>query len=272
MNSKIIRSNTEKLTYVFDLDGVIYRGMEPQPYAVESVNALLEKGHNVYYFTNNACHTRLFYKNKLHGMGVETQLDHIMTSAYAAALYMTEIYGDMAGKSVYVVGMDGIFDEMERLGMKCYGKDGELQVTYFVVCGLDRNMTYNKIWGAMNAIRNGAVFIATNRDKTFPLEQGMFAPAGGVCVASIQECTGVDPYVCGKPNTYVLDKIMRITSSDKEHTIMIGDRLDTDIEVANNACITACLVLGGCSAKEEAQAAQGKLKPHYIIDDLRVLV
>ncbi|MBQ0105215.1 MAG: HAD-IIA family hydrolase [Armatimonadetes bacterium] len=272
MNEKIIRSDNEKLTYVFDLDGVIYRGKIPQPFAVESVNALLDKGHNVYYFTNNACHTRQFYKDKIHQMGIETELDHIMTSAYASALYMTETYGDMKGKSVYVVGMEGIFDEMERMGMICYGKDGEQKNTDFVLCGLDREMTYNKIWGAMTSIRNGAVFIATNRDKTFPLEHGMFAPAGGACVAAIEECTGYHPYVCGKPNTYVLDKIMRITGSDKEHTIMIGDRLDTDIEVANNASVTSCLVLGGCSTREEAEKAEGKLRPDYIIEDLRPLV
>ncbi|MBQ7257939.1 MAG: HAD-IIA family hydrolase [Abditibacteriota bacterium] len=269
---RLIRSDKEKLTYIFDLDGVIYRGMVPQPFAVESVNALLDKGHSVYYFTNNACHTRQFYKDKIHKMGIETDLDHIMTSAYAAALYMTETYGDLKGKSVYVVGMEGIFDEMERLGMKCFGSLGELELTDFVLCGLDRNLTYKKLWGAMNSIRHGAIFIATNRDKTFPLEDGMFAPAGGACVAAIEECTDFHPYVCGKPNTYVLDKVMKLTGTDREHTIMIGDRLDTDIEVAHNAGITACLVLGGCSTREEAEVATGKLKPHYVIDDLRPLV
>ena len=272
MGNKFLSSDTEKMTYIFDLDGVIYRGVIPQPYAIESVNDLLDKGHNVFYFTNNACHTRQFYKDKTSKMGLDIPLDHIMTSAYAAGLYMTETYGDMKGKSVYVVGMDGIFDEMERLGMTCYGLDGELQDTDFVLCGLDRNMTYKKVWGAMNAIRNGAIFIATNRDKTFPLEYGMFAPAGGACVAAIVECTGVEPYTCGKPNTYVIDKIMRITGTDKNHTVMIGDRLDTDIEVGNNAGITSCLVLGGCSTREEAEVATGKLKPDFVIDDLRPLV
>lgn len=272
MKNKIIRSDKEKLTYVFDLDGVIYRGQKPQPKAVETVNKLLEKGHYVYYFTNNACHTRQFYKDKLHSMGVETSLDNIMTSAYASALYITEKYGDVTGKSVYVVGMEGILDEMERLGMKCYGLDGELEETDFVLCGLDRNMTYNKIWGAMNSIRHGAIFIATNRDKTFPLEGGMFAPAGGACVISIEECTGVTPYVCGKPNTYVLDKIMKITGTDKDHTIMVGDRCDTDIEVANNAQITSCLVLGGCHTREDAENSPMSQKPDYIIENLGALV
>lgn len=272
MNSKIIRSDTEKLTYVFDLDGVIYRGMVPQPYAVESVNALIEKGHNVYYFTNNAAHTRLFYQDKLAGMGIEAPLDHIMTSAYATALYITETYGNVRGKKVYIVGMNGIFDEMEKIGLHCYGLDGEFHQSDFVVAGLDRAMTYKKVWAAMDSIRHGAVFIATNLDYTFPLEDGMLAPGGGIMAEALSICTGVKPYVCGKPNTYVLEKIMKITGSDNAHTIMIGDRLDTDIEVANNGKITSCLVLGGISSREEGEKAEGRLKPDFIIDDLRPLV
>ena len=270
--TKFLSSDKEKMTYVFDLDGVIYRGQIPQPYAIESVNALLDKGHEVYYFTNNACHARQFYKDKTHKMGLDVPLDHIMTSSYAAALYIQETYGDVKGKTCYVVGMEGIFDEMERIGMKCYGSDGEMQHTDFVLCGLDKNLTYKKIWGAMDSIRHGAIFIATNKDKTFPLEEGMFAPAAGACVACIETCTDYHPYVCGKPNTYVLDKVMRMTGTDKNHTVMIGDRLDTDVEVANNAGIVSCLVLGGCHTKADADKSTGLQKPDFVIDDLRPLV
>ena len=268
--NKIISSADERLTYIFDLDGVVYRGVTPQPYAVESINELGRLGHSVWYFTNNAAQTRASYVEKLAGMGIAADEDRVMTSAYATGLYMSDNYS-LEGKSVLCVGHEGITDEMQRLGLEC-GTGSELKRYDFVVAGIKRDITYNEIWAAMYAIRNGAVFIATNTDKTFPLDKGMLAPGGGVIVNAISTATDVIPYVCGKPNTFAIDRIMAISGSDREHTVMVGDRLDTDIAVANNASITSALVMGGVTSKEAALAAEGKEKPDHIIDDLRGLL
>lgn len=269
MNRKI-SSNTEKITYVFDLDGVVYRGQTPQDYAVESINALLDLNHNVYYFTNNASLTRMAYVEKLEKLGIHTTEDKVMTSSYATALYMQDNY-EVKGKKVFVVGHEGIFDEIKRIGAIPYCNE-ELEECDFVVCGIDRNITYKKIWSAMHAIRKGSRFIATNADKTYPLEDDMLAPGGGAIVAAIEAASGVTPYICGKPNTYALEKIMEITGSMKENTVMIGDRLDTDMEIANNADIISALVLGGVTSFEDACKAEGNQKPDFIIKDLRELL
>ncbi len=268
--NKIISSRNEKLTYIFDLDGVVYRGMVPQKHAVESINRLSGLGHAVWYFTNNAAQTRKSYVDKLQNMGITTSEEYVMTSAYATAIYMKENYS-LEGRSVLCVGHEGITEEMARLGLET-GTGPELRKYDFVVAGIKKDITYNEIWAAMYAIRNGAVFIATNTDKTFPLEEGMLAPGGGVIVSAISTATDVVPYVCGKPNTFAIDKIMSMTGSDAAHTIMVGDRLDTDIRVANNAKITSALVMGGVTDEKTARAAKDIDKPDFIIQDLRGLL
>ncbi len=267
---KIIGSRKEKLTYIFDLDGVVYRGKIPQPHAVESINALNDLGHNVWYYTNNAARTRGSYVSKLSGMGIYTEESRVMTSSYAASIYLSENYAT-AGKSVLCVGHEGIIEEMSRIGLECH-TGSELRGYDFVVAGIKRDITYAEIWAAMYAIRNGAVFIATNTDKTFPLEEGMLAPGGGVIVNAIITATDVEPYVCGKPNTFAIDRIMAMSGSDKAHTVMVGDRLDTDIAVANNAGITSALVMGGVTSPEAAANAALGEKPDFVIDDLRGLL
>ena len=269
MNKKI-SSKKEKITYIFDLDGVVYRGKTPQPYAVESINKLFQLGHNIYYFTNNASLTRKAYVEKLEKLGISTSDNQVMTSSYATALYMKDKY-EMKGKKVLVIGHEGIFDEMQKIEAVPYCSE-ELELCDFVVCGIDRNITYKKIWSAMYTIKNGAIFIATNGDKTYPLEDDILAPGGGVMVAAITECSGVIPYLCGKPNTYALEKIMKIANSTKENTVMIGDRLDTDIEIANNAGIVSVLVLGGITSFEIGSNSKGNQKPDFIIKDLRELL
>lgn len=265
-----INSKNEKLTYVFDLDGVIYRGKTPQPYAVESLNKLSDLGHDIYYFTNNAALTRRLYVEKLDAMGITTKEDYVMTSSYATALYLKENY-DVIGKKVLVVGHEGIIDELTRIGMvPCVNDD--LEEYDFVVAGIARNITYNKIWAAMYAIRNGAVFIATNTDKTYPLEQDMLAPGGGAIVAAIVAATDTEPYVCGKPNIFALKEIMKMAGSSLDNTIMVGDRLDTDMEVANNAGVVSTIVMHGVTSFENAKAAVGIQKPEFIIEDLRELL
>lgn len=268
--SKKIKSENEKLTYVFDMDGVVYRGDRPQEHAVSSINKLVELGHNVYYFTNNASATRKSYTDKLGSMGIFTTEDKIMTSSYAAALYIKEHY-DTEGKTAYIVGHEGIFDELERIGITPFAGE-ERKEADFVVAGIDRGINYNKIWAAMYAINKGAIFIATNKDKTYPLEDKLYAPGGGVMVEAIETCTGVVPYVCGKPNTYALDKIIEETGVKKDNLVLVGDRLDTDIELANRARVNSVLVMGGCTTLAEAKAATGICKPDFIIKNLSELL
>lgn len=261
----------DRLTYVFDLDGVIYRGNELQPHSRETVLALRKNGHTVRFYTNNSALSRLAYQKKLAGMGIPTPIDEIMTSSYAAALYFVEI--GAAGKTVYRIGEQGMVDEFEAVGMNVIAGDESPDAHIdFVVVGVDKTFTYKKLSRAMQAILNGAQFIATNEDTTFPTSGGRLLPGGGCMVAAVRTATATEPFVVGKPETYAFSKVLELAGGVPERAVMVGDRLDTDIQVGNRAGADTVLVLTGISTREEAENAVGELRPHRIIETLAELL
>lgn len=262
---------TDKWTYVFDLDGVIYRGKEPQPHATELISVLKDRGHAVRFYTNNAARTRKSYISKLESMGIPTPVEEIMTSSYATALYFIE--KNAVGKTVYRIGEQGMADEFEAAGMKVlYDQEEPHAKIDFVTVGIDRQFSYQKLARAQRAILKGAQFIATNEDATFPLEGGTLQPGGGCMVAAVRCATGIEPFVVGKPSTYAYDKILELTDCKPENSVMVGDRLDTDILVGNRAGAKSVLVLTGVTSREQAESAKGDLKPDMIIETLGELI
>lgn len=259
-----------RLTYVFDLDGVIYRGDEPQPHARETILALRVIGHTVWFYTNNSSQSRQSYADKLSRMGIPTSIDEIMTSSYATALYLVET--GAAGGTVFQIGEWGITEELEAVGMKIItnGDQPDARID-FVVVGIDREFSYRKLARAQKAIFDGAKFIATNEDATFPIEGGGILPGGGCMVAAIRTATSVKPFLVGKPETYAYKKILELTDTPPERSVMVGDRLETDIELGNRAGARTVLVLTGVATREEAEEAMGYLKPERIIETLAEL-
>lgn len=260
-----------RLTYVFDLDGVIYRGEKTQPQAKETILALRSQGHIVRFYTNNSGLSREAYSCKLEKHGIPTPIDEIMTSSYATAIYFTE--NNAIGKTVYKIGEDGVTRELEAVGMKVIsdGDDPDAKFDYVVV-GIDRQFTYAKLARAQSAILAGAKFIATNEDMTYPVENGSVVPGNGSLVAAVRAATSVEPIVIGKPQSYALDKILELTQTPRDRAYMIGDNLATDIAVGNRAGIHSVLVLGGLTSREQAEAATGDMKPERIINTLGELL
>ena len=259
----------ELTTYIFDLDGVIYRGEELQPTAAETIETLRYQGRKVYFLTNNSTQSRRDYAGKLTRLGIPANPDDVMTSAYATALYLTEHGG--SNPRAYVIGESGIRDELEEAGIAIAAGVNSHNVG-FVVVGLDREFTYQKLFDAQQAVFNGAEFVATNRDPTYPLEGGKLSPGGGSMVAAIQTATGVEPRVIGKPATYSLEKVMALAGSTPEETIIVGDRLDTDVWVGRKAGVHTVLVLTGVTSEEEAENAPPEMKPDRIIHSLAELL
>jgi len=256
-------------TYIFDLDGVIYRGDELQAGAAETIRTLLSRSKRVYFLTNNSTLSRRDYARKLTRLGIPTGPDVIMTSAYAAALYLKE--QEPRGCTAYVVGESGIRDELRAVGVHVVSRldNGAAD---FVVVGLDRRFNYRKLLEAQQAILGGAEFIATNGDPTFPLEEGLIAPGGGSIVSAIQTATGVEARVIGKPQTYSLEKIMALAGTRPDESIIIGDRLDTDIGLGKKAGAHTALVLTGVTTEDEARNAPPEMKPDRIIRSLLELL
>ena len=263
-------SADDALTYVFDLDGVIYRGSQPQPHAREIVSALRGREHLVRFYTNNSAQSRESYSSKLADMGIPTPPEDIMTSSYATALYFVQ--KNAVGKNVYQIGEQGITDELEAVGMNVIANcsDADAHIDYVVV-GIDQDFHYRKLARAQKAILDGAEFIATNEDATYPIEGGAVIPGGGSLVAAVRTATATEPFVVGKPQTYAFDKILELTNTPPSRAVMVGDRLETDILVANRAGARSVLVLTGVTTREQAESATGELKPDRIIDTLAEL-
>jgi 4-nitrophenyl phosphatase len=252
-------------TYVFDLDGVIYRGNEAQPHASEAVRQLRHRERRVFFFTNNATQSRADFQAKLARMDIPAEPAEIMTSAYATALYLHQ-KGTM-GTRVYVVGESGLVHELESMGLEVVVDPVKHPVDY-VVAGLDRHFTYEKLTRAQQAILSGARFIATNRDATLPLEGGNVIPGGGALVSAIETASGTEPITIGKPETFALEMVLEFAGSAPEESVMVGDRLETDITLGNRLGMHSALILTGVADRWSAENAAPSMKPGRIIEDL----
>lgn len=233
---------------LFDLDGTLYRGAEPIPGAVETDLALRERGVLVRYVTNNATLARADFAAKLRSLGFPARPEEVASSATGTAAHLRE-----AGlRSAYVVGMPGLVatlrDEAEVEVVNA-GMDGVVgsdpRRAEAVVVGLCRTLTYDLLWGAMETIHAGAPFVATNPDATFPLEAGRLSPGAGSLVAAVRTCSGVEPFVVGKPKPFLIETLLKEAGLRPDEALVVGDRLDTDIEAGRAAGCPTYLVLSG---------------------------
>ena len=249
-------------TFVFDLDGVIYRGEQPLPGAVATTETLRRLGHQVYFFTNNSSKTRTFYLEKLQRMGINTDVEHIMTSAYATALYLLEHSAQDA--PVFVIGESGLREELQAAGIRLV----EAEEAEYVVVGIDKKFCYDTLVKAQNAIFRGAKFIATNPDTSFPLENGRVIAGNGALVAAIQTASGVEPVMIGKPATPAMHEILELAHATPEDTVVIGDRLDTDILVGKRIGTVTVLVLTGIATERDVETARPEVRPDIVVKTL----
>ena len=254
--------------YVFDLDGVVYRGAQVVPGAAEAIARLRARTQPypalVRYLTNNSMQTRAEYVAKLAGMGIAAAEDEIVTSSSATAAYIAQTFGT-AGKVALVVGGAGIRDELARIDVRVVRSDeaeAENGAFDFLVVGLDRNFVYDTLLRAQQALFRGARFIATNRDGQFPVEGGRLTPGAGAMVAAIAASADAEPVVIGKPETAGLQTILTAANVSPIEAVMIGDRLDTDVWCGNRLGVPTVLVLTGITDRAKA-AEQVARRPEW---------
>jgi HAD superfamily hydrolase (TIGR01450 family) len=191
-----------------------------------------------------------------------------MTSAYATGLYMQGVGAQR--KSVYVVGEAGLAAEMELAGLRVV-TDENLEPADYVVAGLDRKLTYAKLLRAHREIvENGAAFVATNRDSTYPMETGTI-PGGGAIVAPIECSTGVTAVTIGKPEPGCWLRILEVAGSEPSRAMMVGDRPETDIMGAKAVGLHTALVLTGVTSEAEVPGLPEAQQPEFVIPDLTAL-
>lgn len=250
--------------YVLDMDGVLYRGHTQLAHAREFLDELDANGVPYIMATNNSMNTPEQYVAKLAGMGITVPAERILTSSLATRGWMQEQYPE--GTRVFVVGMASLHQAIFDGGyFHPAGTDAQV-----VVVGADFGVNYEKLKIATLAIRNGAAFVATNGDKTFPTEEGQI-PGAGSLVAAITAAGGVEPdIVVGKPSPRMFLEAARILSTEPDQTGMIGDRLDTDILGGKRAGFVTVLVLTGVTRPDELD--QATIKADIVLPDLGPLV
>lgn len=245
---------------MLDLDGVVYVGPHAVPGAAEHVGRAREAGMRVAFITNNASRPPQAVAEHLIELGVDATTGDVVTSAQAAARVLRERYG--VGARVVSLGADGLRVALDEAGLVPVGFAEEAVA---VASGYGPDLRWGDLMRVAVRIREGLPWLASNSDHTIPTPYGV-APGHGVLVDMLIGFTGVTPEVAGKPSRPLLDETIRRVGGDRP--LMVGDRLDTDIEGARNAGVDSLLVLTGVTGLGELVAARGALRPTYVAPDL----
>ncbi|MHA1998617.1 MAG: HAD-IIA family hydrolase [Promethearchaeota archaeon] len=273
---KVARS---KKIWILDMDGVIYKGNELIPGARAAIQFLKKRGCTVMYLTNNSTKTRGDYVTVLARHGIAAGKDEIFTSASITTnrlVCLVAREGRAPGAvNTYIIGEEGLKAHIKDAGFKVHGEEhyeansNLYDDTHFVIAGLDRHVTYQKLFIAQNCITRGARFIATNDDATLPLQGGFTGPGSGAIISAIVTGSGRKPELgspYGKPNPSVFDGIIEATGVETREMIMVGDRLETDILSAKRAGITSLLVMTGITTRKDR--IPSRMTPDFTIESI----
>lgn len=249
-------------TALLDLDGVVYLGPQAIDGAPETVAEVRARGMRVAFVTNNASRTPESVAEHLTELGVPAEGVDVVTSAQAAATLVLARVG--VGARVLVVGGEGLHVALRERGLVpvTSADDGPVAV----VQGYAPEVDWRALAEGTFAVRRGLPWIAANLDATVPTPRGL-APGNGALVAVVQATTGVTPVAAGKPEIAMHQESMRRTGARRP--LVVGDRLDTDIEGANRAGVPSLLVLTGVATPSDLLAAPAPLRPSYVAADLR---
>jgi 4-nitrophenyl phosphatase len=253
--------------FILDMDGVLYLLDQEIPGSTGAVRAMREAGKRLVFLTNNSALTPEMYVERLQRQGIEAEAGEIVTSARACRSYLESNF-ETRGKKALVIGEAGLLDECALMGIEVVSPD-EWKNADFLLVGWDRHFDFHKLKAAVLAARNGAVYVAMNTDSTYPTPQGLW-PGAGTMVAAVTTGAGREPTVVGKPNPLIVDLALWRMRAGKDETLMVGDRLDTDIKVGATAGIDTLLVLSGVS--RESDIPGSGVRPTHVRKDLAGLL
>ncbi|MHA6798205.1 HAD-IIA family hydrolase [Bounagaea algeriensis] len=227
-----------------DMDGVLVHEQRMVPGADRFLAALRERGVPFMVFTNNSIYTPRDLRARLSGSGLDIPEESIWTSALATAQFLDK---QRPGGSAYVVGESGLTTALHDIGYILTDRDPD-----YVVIGETRTYSFEAITRAIRQVEGGARFIATNPDEKGPSPEGTL-PATGAVAALIERVTGRSPYYVGKPNPLMMRSALRALGAHSEHTLVIGDRMDTDVRSGLESGLQTILVLSGLSGGSTAE-------------------
>lgn len=248
-------------TWLTDMDGVLVHEEDPIPGATDFIDALKRSGLGFLVLTNNSIFTPRDLRARLLGSGIDVPEDAIWTSALATAQFLAD---QRPGGTAYVVGEAGLTTAMHDIGYVMTDRDPD-----YVVLGETRTYSFEAITKAIRLIDGGARFIATNPDPSGPSAQGKL-PATGSVAALITTATGRSPYFIGKPNPLMMRSALNRIDAHSETTVMVGDRMDTDIISGLEAGLRTILVTTGSTTPGMVETFP--YRPTQVFDSVADLV
>lgn len=244
-------------SYILDMDGVLVSGRTLVPGAGEFIERLKAQRIEYLVLTNNSMYTPGDLAHRLHAAGLDIPAQRIFTSALAMAHFLKS---QLPHGTAYVIGESGLTTAIHEIGYVITDTDPD-----YVVLGETQHYNMEVITRAMRLVADGVAFVATNPDPTGPTESGM-APACGAMAALIERATGVAPFYVGKPNPLMMRAALNYLDAHSEDTIMVGDRMDTDIIAGVESGLETILVLTGVTRRE--QVNRYPYRPTHIVESV----
>ena len=251
--------------FLLDMDGTFYLGENLIPGSLDFIRRVEETGRDFLFLTNNSSHNADFYVQRLKRMGLNVGREKVLTSGEATAAVLKETYPN---KRAFVLGNEFLREEFREAGIPLDDEHPDI-----VVIGFDTTLTYQKMWDVCNFVRAGLPYIATHPDFNCPTETG-FMPDIGAIMSFIEASTGRRPdLIVGKPNTGIVEAVLRRTGLKVEELAMVGDRLYTDIETGLRSGMLSILVMSGETTEEmlAASPSQPDLKFGRLSDMIDLL-
>jgi 4-nitrophenyl phosphatase len=257
-----MRSVNEARGLLIDMDGVLWRGGSLLPGVQEFFVALRDLKIPFLLVTNNATVSPESVVERLSSTQVEIKPEEVLTSALATAAYLQTVLP--TGANVFPIGEAPVRAALRAAGFNLLEQHDSAQA---VVMGFDREINLEKMTQAALAIQTGALFVGTNPDVSFPIEEGQ-APGNGAFIRAIEATTSVSPVIVGKPEPLLFEQAVERLAIPSGKTLMVGDRLETDILGAQRAGISTALMLTGVTSIENVDASE--IQPDFIYKDLKV--
>lgn len=251
---------------IIDMDGVIWKADAPIGDLVKIFKRIRELGLKFVFATNNSTRTSDQYMARLKEFGVDVEPWQVVTSSQAAAHAVSQKFP--SGTKAFMIGEDGVREALQEKGYEILSVE-DAWMAEVVVMGMDRGINFQKLVEATLLVRRGIPFYATNPDKTYPTPRGEI-PGAGAWYSVIVTATDVQPIVAGKPFPFLIDLSLEKLGTTKEETMVVGDRLETDIAAGQTVGCPTALVLSGVTAPEEADLWRPKID--FIASDLATLV
>lgn len=261
----------DKKLFLLDMDGTIYLDDYLFDGVLEFLEEIKNRNGRYIFMTNNSSKSVTAYIEKLNKLGIPATKDDFMTSVDATIEFLKEKYGSMAfDKLIYIMGTQSFMNQMKEAGFNITtDESSDVEV---ILCGFDRELTYKKLEDICKMLSDktrNIDYFATNPDWVCPTDFGSVPDCGSMC-QMLEIATGKKPYFIGKPQPDMALLSMKKTGFSKEETLVIGDRLYTDVACGVNAGVDSCFVLSGEGTMEDLKKYD--VKPTYILENIKELL